>query len=300
MNRLAIYLTFALLLTACSTRSIGDDSGTDEAATGSTSDVTTENTMATIETTSSEGDEVDTSEVTTQDSFIPDAPENPCGQQCDIWNSDDCPEGEKCTAVACEVGGSAWDSNVCREIQGDGMPGDPCMYTDGSGVSGNDTCGAGSMCWNVDADTGLGYCVGFCYGSPDNPMCDPGYYCPIYGDGVLVICLPNCDPLNPDCQDNELCIPAYADEYGCVYDGSDGLAPYGSVCQFQNSCNSGLYCIDGAGVPEPGCDASNGCCSPFCDLNAPNTCPGTGQECQPMFDPQPAGYEHVGVCAVPL
>src|SRR5690606_21099982 len=32
-----------------------------------------------------------------------------CGTMCNIW-MDDCPEDEKCTSVACEIGSNSWDS----------------------------------------------------------------------------------------------------------------------------------------------------------------------------------------------
>jgi hypothetical protein len=38
----------------------------------------------------------------------------------------------------------------------------------------------------------------------------------------------------------------------------------------------------------------------MCDLNAPNTCPGDGQVCAQLFDPDPElpQLEHIGVCAL--
>lgn len=136
-----------------------------------------------------------------------------CGDECDIWSPGDCPEGEKCTAVSCDIGSSTGDSNVRRAIQGSAQVGDECMSTDGNNNSGN-------------------------------------------------------------------------------------MAP----CDFLNVCNAGLLCIDAAGVPEPQCAGASGCCSPLCDTMSPNTmspsCPGTGQTREPVLDPQPAGFENVGVCSV--
>ena len=220
-----------------------------------------------------------------------------CGEECDIWNWDDCPEGQKCTAVACGVGGNSWDSNVCRDIQGDAQHAEPCTYTDGSGISGNDTCAEGLMCWNADADTGVGYCIAFCTGSPDVPTCPLGYQCHIPGNGTLPLCFEVCDPLADDCQGNEVCVPD-GQSFDCVLDASGDMAPYGAPCEFINVCNPGLMCVDAAGVPEPSCESAVGCCSPFCNVFEPSTCPGEGQSCEPVYDPQVPGFEHVGVCTI--
>ena len=214
----------------------------------------------------------------------------------------DCPEGEKCTSVACEVGSGSWDSNVCRPIQGTASPGDECMYTDGNGVSGNDTCGEGALCWNADADTGLGVCIAFCEGSQETPTCAAGFTCAILNDGALPICLPGCDPLAQDCSAaNELCLPDPAGTgYICALDASGGMAPYGTPCEYANVCNPGLVCANSDTVPEPECAGAAGCCTPMCSISGGEACPGDGQTCEPMFDPQPPGFEDVGLCLVAM
>jgi hypothetical protein len=227
---------------------------------------------------------------------------NECGDECDIWAQNDCPEGQKCTAVACEIGSSAWDSNVCRDIQGDAQTGDLCMMTDGSSTSGNDTCAEGSLCWDPDPDSNVGTCVAFCEGPADSPSCEAGTLCGVNNDGVLPICLPTCDPLAQDCENTDnLCLPTPAsDGYYCVLDASQQMAPYGAPCSYLNGCNTGLLCVDPAGVPEPECASAWGCCSPMCSLAAAEPCPGAGQTCEPVFDPQPPGYEDVGVCIIAM
>ena len=224
-----------------------------------------------------------------------------CGVMCDIWKPDDCPEGEKCTAVACEPGSTAWDSNVCRRIQGDDQFGEPCT---GAGVDGNDSCVEGSMCFDADPDTGLGWCMPFCGGDPAPGECPAGYLCTQFGSGVIPWCFPRCDPLAPACLNpNNLCIPhPGGDGFTCMLDASGGMGPYGTPCSFANSCNHGLLCIAAESVPDAACDGAASCCSPVCDLDEPNTCPGAaaGQTCEPFYEaPEiPAGYENVGVCAV--
>jgi hypothetical protein len=59
-------------------------------------------------------------------------------------------------------------------------------------------------------------------------------------------------------------------------------------------------CIDAAGVPEAECASASSCCSPMCSIADALPCPGAGQTCEPVFDPQPPGYEDVGVCNIPM
>jgi hypothetical protein len=302
-------LAFALLIPACGESDDGSgDTANQSGTTSSTGTTGSDETMAGDDTgtDSNNMDESTTTDptdgTTTMNTFVPDGGGASCGEECDIWNPDDCPDGEKCTSVACEVGSNAWDSNVCREVQGTAATGDECMYTDGSGVSGNDTCGAGSMCWNADADTGLGVCIAFCSGSPDAPTCPAASTCSITNNGTLPLCLPSCDPLAQDCEaSNELCIPnPDGTGYICTLDASGQMAPYGTPCNYINVCNTGLLCIDGAGVPEPECASAAGCCSPMCSISGGDACPGQGQTCEPIFDPQPPGFEDVGVCTIAM
>ena len=67
-----------------------------------------------------------------------------------------------------------------------------------------------------------------------------------------------------------------------------------------HAAEAGLLCIDAAGVPEPECASASGCCSPMCSISAGDPCPGMGQTCEPVFDPQPPGFEDVGVCTIAM
>jgi hypothetical protein len=172
------------------------------------------------------------------------------------------------------------------------------------GVSGEDTCDEGSMCWDIDADTMTGYCVEFCTGSPDAPVCNGDTICAIYNNGVLPLCLPTCDPLvgGDDCTNTDnLCILDPGGQgFVCVLDASGMMGPYGAECAYANSCNKGLICADPADVP--GC-AGTGCCTEICELGQPNTCSGMGmgQECVPVWEEgmAPPGYEDIGFCGIP-
>lgn len=141
--------------------------------------------------------------------------------ECDAYLQD-CPEGQKCAPII-DDGGSAWNANKCVPVTGMDQPdepGEPCHTNDIA--SGIDSCIEGAMCWNVDMD-GNGTCVAQCTGTPDAPSCDPGKYgplpCTIANDGVLNLCIPDCNPLGDDCAANEMCA-TYNESFTCAPDAS--------------------------------------------------------------------------------
>jgi len=160
-------------------------------------------------------------------------------------------------------------------------------------VSGIDDCEAFAMCWDVDPRTNMGVCIGFCMGSEANPVCeDPSAQCSITGAGVLIICLPFCDPLLQDCAEGSACYPDN-DGFDCAPDASGEAGAAGDPCEYLNVCDPGLFCAEAPTVP--GCRGL-GCCMPFCDLSAP-MCP-LLTECVPWYDDgqAPPGFEDVGGC----
>ena len=222
--------------------------------------------------------------------------------QCDVWDPDACPEGEKC--LANHEGGidCVWCQANCRPIVGDADPGELCESSwQSEGMV--DTCAKGSICAGLGPEPGTTICLALCTGSPEEPQCPDGSGCANATSlGPTHWCLPTCDPLMSDCTGSHICVPdELTSSFLCVLDASGGMAPYGTPCNYVNSCNAGLFCVDAAGVPEPGCDQALGCCSPACDTGMPNSCPGVGQLCEAWFPPGegPAGLDHVGVCAVP-
>jgi hypothetical protein len=151
----------------------------------------------------------------------------------------------------------------------------------------------------------MGTCVAFCTGSQDDPSCeDPATTCVIANGGVLILCLPVCDPLLQECPEGQACYPVNAD-FACAPDASGpDLGAYGSPCEYINACDPGLFCGDAAIVPD--CAGAQGCCSEFCDLADPEgnaQCSGAagGQECTPWYaeGEAPPGYEQVGACSIP-
>jgi hypothetical protein len=218
--------------------------------------------------------------------------------ECDIWGQD-CMEGEKCMPWD-NSGGSSWNATRCSPLDDNpGEPGDECTV-EGSGVSGIDDCALGSMCWNTDAETNIGVCVGFCMGNEANPICpDPDTGCSITNNGVLILCLPYCDPLLQDCSETEACYPE-PNGFFCSPEESGEEGGYGSACEYLNVCDAGLFCADAVTVPD--CEGSTGCCSEFCDVTNPAAvCMGVGQECTAYYEEgqAPPGYDAVGICIIP-
>jgi len=222
--------------------------------------------------------------------------------ECDVW-AQDCAKDQKCMPWAND-GGSSWNATRCSALDPNpAQIGDECT-AEGGGVSGIDNCELGAMCWNTD-DANLGTCIGFCEGSEANPVCpDPSTACAIANGGVLILCLPTCDPLLTDCNEGENCYPI-DDSFACAPDAGGEEGVFGDACEFLNFCDPGLYCAAAAAVPN--CQGSQGCCSSFCDITEPDAsaeCPGAagGQECVPWYEEGQAlpGLEDVGGCAIPM
>jgi hypothetical protein len=218
-------------------------------------------------------------------------------QECSPW-LEDCPDGQKCAAYGAE-GDVSWSAYKCvpiapRPAQLD----EPCTVADHA-LSGEDSCDEHLMCWKTDAELN-GVCVPMCTGSADEPSCaDEDDFCAISDDGVLLLCLPTCDPFQQDCAAGEACIPHPGrDVFACVPDLGGDEGQLFDPCEFANWCDPGLACIPSELASE--CDpGAAGCCLPFCDTSQPDNCPGVGQVCKQAFEDPPPKYEHAGICALP-
>ena len=221
--------------------------------------------------------------------------------ECDVL-AQDCPPGEKCLAWAND-GGPAWNATRCSPIAADPAGfGEGCQV-EGSATSGIDDCDLGLMCWNVD-ENGIGECVHQCLGTYDNLLCPgPDEVCPASAEGVLLLCLPQCDPIVGSCDEGELCVP-WSDTWFCAPEGGRESGAFGDPCEFVNACDVMHACIDAAALP--GCEGSVACCSQLCnvlddasDAACAALAPGTSCEAWYGEGQAPDGYEHVGVCTVP-
>lgn len=265
---------------------------TDPTTTTSTTDPTagtstTDPTAGTSTTDPTAGSDSD-SDTSDTSSFVQE-PDGGGESECDPQKQD-CPDGEKCTAWA-DDGGNSWNANKCVPVTGDGVDGDPCM-TEGGGVSGLDDCAKGFICFNTDENM-MGTCTAFC---DEDENCPTGSECSIQNDGSLPVCEVGCDPLLQDCPMGSGCyaIDGSNGKTICMQDASGNGGQDGEPCEYDNVCDPGLVCIGGSF----GCQAT-WCCTPWCDLSAANTCPGTGEQCVAHFEDPPPGKEDVGICVVP-
>ena len=221
------------------------------------------------------------------------------GLECDPFLQD-CRPGHKCAPYS-DDGGLAWNATHCVPVAQDpAAVGESCTVEDHA-ASGIDDCEAGSVCWFLD-DALHGECLAQCGGSPRMPTCAEGLACVQWTNGVTTMCLPACDPLVDDCGDDGVCVPR-GDGFVCWSDGSLPGATHGSDCWFISACPDGMICI--GAEAHSNCANNIGCCSTVCDVTeAKDPCPylDPAQSCEPWFVPgmAPKGYDHVGVCTVPL
>jgi hypothetical protein len=296
VHRFEVIIVFASLACACGpTVVVGSDatSGTPTTS-GEMSTTTSGDTTVQPETTPTTDGTASTSGDPTAD-FLqePDFQVHP--GECSLWEQN-CPDGEKCMPWS-STGGGELDARRCSPIaENPREVGEPCMV-EGSFGSGVDDCVLGSMCWDVDPKTNMGECVAFCEGSEAKPSCtDPCTSCSISGSGVLILCLPDCDPLAQDCGEEQGCYPLQS-AFACAPDVSGDMGAIGSPCEYINVCDPGTHCADAALVP--GCEAIS-CCTPFCDVEQPDTCdalvPGT--TCTPWYEDGRAPGECFGMGTV--
>lgn len=290
MRRTLLAALALLLLTACaggetSTNgsSATSSTGSADAVSGSTSSSSgapSSTTSATATSTSSTGESTGETGEGAGGRCYPYMPECPRGEKCSAWASD---------------GGKVPNANKCVPIDPDPKEaGEPCVAEEG--VTGIDDCDAGLFCWHPYDDL-AGYCVEFCTGSYRFPQCPDNKTCFIGAAGTWDLCRPLCDPLDPDaCAPGESCILRYGDAFICMWTAFDGAD--GEPCDVSQQCSAGTFCADATTLANCPWDR---CCTSYCDLDAPNTCPqkDLGAECVPYFDPPLPGKETLGFCGAP-
>ncbi len=223
---------------------------------------------------------------------------------CSVW-CQDCPDAQKCMPTL--SGGTVLDATACVDIDEDpGGVGDPCERDWDTGV---DDCGGGLMCWDIDSENG-GFCAPFCTGTPEVPVCDADLGClqfpPTFAEAP--VCLQFCDPVVPAaCGSSLSCLPSHPEctppgcfpmqapsSFFCLNQTENTVNQPGFPCDGNGLCRDDMLCAPHDQVPD--CTGDDpGCCTPLCDLNAPDCAQGT---CEPVFQDgaAPSGLEHVGAC----
>lgn len=224
-------------------------------------------------------------------------PDGGVDAQCDP-KVQDCPEGQKCTAVS-PAPGEPWGINTCVEAKGSSPVGEPCDI-EGGKYTGIDNCAVGTICLLSDDDGKGGVCVEFCDAN-DNCPNTANAQCVVYNDGALPICLASCDPLVQDCPEGQGCYNSAGDTFVCFKESAmPGEGGPGSECMFINQCTAGSFCASVEAVANCPMGAS-GCCTPYCPVSGGDAPCQMGESCVAFFEMgmAPPGYEDVGVCVIP-
>ncbi len=205
---------------------------------------------------------------------------------CDTTDPSTCPDCHKCTLTIHDDGLA--EGTVCVPVADDPAgPFEPCSSGRSPGV---DDCDAQTRCWNTDDDGDDDYCVPRC---GEDGLCPEGTGCLENSAGAWG-CIPECDPLAPDCPaDNESCLPA-SDHFLCL--PWEGLPGAGEPCQ--TLCGSGLACMSNALLPD--CEADF-CCTELCDP-AGDPCSAPELTCLPqcITGSIPQGLSGCGIVPDPL
>lgn len=250
-----------------------------------TSDATSDSSSGELQTNTSSAGEGSSS----GESSSSGTSEDPSGDSaCDPWLQN-CPQGQKC------VPSENAETTICVPLVNDPSgAGAPCTASSASAFHGEDTCDKGLSCYFVTVDELAGTCVPMCQGSLGSPKCPEGGVCVFFGQyNALQLCLQHCNPLMDECPSGGHCS---SPDWGFLcFDPNDPTANQaGDSCELTD-CGKGLICVNAADVP--GCPGDV-CCTPYCDINGPNTCPNPGQKCVPLLDAnRPMG--NVGACRVP-
>lgn len=262
------------------TTSTSATTATTQSTAASTTEMEDESTSGRGTSTSDDGDTFDSGKLLIEN---PDG--GGTGIECDIWDQD-CIRGKKCVPWAND-GGGMWNASRCSPL--DPAPsdiGEPCHVEDNP-YSGIDDCGPASMCWDVDPVTLIGECVPFCAGGESHPTCGDGTSCWFDFEGVVLVCLPSCDPLTPACADGEVCAgmtfyqPGLPPSFACLPAAQFQPRAYGEECRYFDVCDVNLVCVRDNDVPS--C-AGDRCCTVIGPLENPPVCPDETQTCIPFDD----------------
>lgn len=300
MDVRTLLLSSGLLAAACSEWRLPETSGTPTTGgSGTTDPGPTTGSTSTTTTGSTSGSLTDASSSSNSSTS---ATTIPPGGMCDVYKQD-CPPGQKCTGFG-DPGTYIPDGVKCVPVADDPIPDlEPCSL--GPGGLGDDACDVGAVCLDVDAD-GKGFCLPYCTGDPDQPMCEDDRTCvKLFFGFNFGNCFAKCDPLVQDCPPGEGCymdaIKAGNTGFVCLPVPPEGqAADFHDGCFGWSSCSPGFSCVFDDFVP--GC--SGLCCTSWCDTSEqPNPCEKFDPvlSCVPWFTDgnAPPGFEFVGICAIP-
>ncbi len=288
--------------TSETTGSTGGSETANDDGTGNTTNSSSTTQTSDGDTQTSDGDTGSTAGMA--DGGLIGDPDIPGDLTCDVW-AQDCVEDQKCQPVDTNLDGFT-DADYCVPLDANPREvGESCAWAEGGRV---DNCRKGAECMTVGNTTGdaiEGTCVALCTGSPSDPICENNQNCTIWNRGAEPWCTEPCDLLVQDCQATGwMCaFASLAAGGGCVPDKSGPDGARGDPCAYEpGPCDPGLTCIT-AGLVA-GCSTNNtGCCTTYCDINAPNTCDGadSGEECiaAEEFVGLTPGLEHLGICVLP-
>ena len=287
---MAPLIALSALCCTCVERAPPLTSTTSTSSTGSMDDSLGEGTSPPPTTSTSES--MTSQESTAVSNDTSDTSDTSDGYECDPALQE-CGEGKKCVPYASV--GTTWDSTKCVAGIGVREPGEPCMSPDGMS-SGIDDCKAGSLCWDVDG-RGVGTCVEMCSGAELVCLDELSFDCTIYLNGILQLCFPSCDPLEPLCSEGESCLP-HDNTFSCTAGTGLNVGIF-EPCGNSADCSTGLLCVLSSTAVE--CGGKRMCCLPLCDLESADVvCPGKGQMCKSIYGESgtPEEYAHVGVCSL--
>ncbi len=192
-----------------------------------------------------------------------------------------CAPGRRCNPFASTPG--PYDGAACfiEEINPQQL-GEPCLAKDYP-RSGLDNCAAGLTCIIDNEVTASGRCARMCEGS-NGSSCDPnGEICATEISEFFGLCGQPCNPLEPECPQDQACYLAPSSVCLPVTSDSAFVEP----CDLPMDCLPGMTCVSNESLPD--CAASS-CCTNFCGLS-PGVCP-VGYECTAANVQNP----DVGVC----
>ncbi|MFZ6183578.1 hypothetical protein [Nannocystis pusilla] len=207
---------------------------------------------------------------------------------CEPSGTPACPEGQKCTAIS---EGGLQNHFKCVPDDSAILPLEPCVPAP---ESGQDACGAGTVCLSpTQDDPTSGLCFSLCRNDID---CDPGL-CVTSPFSGTTYCADSCDPLVAICPPNLGCRQG-TDRFVCEMLLDVDMGTEGANCSEFNGrgCAPTYVCMPGALVPNCG---SSSCCTSTCATNEGDAQCASPSLCEPLFPSPAPGFESIGACFVP-